>query len=422
MRIIVYGINFYPELTGIGKYTGEMVEWLAKQGHQVRVITAPPYYPEWRVLDGYSPFSWKMSWWNGAKIFRCPLWVPQKPMFISRILHLFSFAFSSFPILLGQLFWRPQIIWVVEPSIFCTPFALGLARLCGAKTWLHVQDFEIDAAFSLGMVRIGVAKKIALWMEAALMKRFDIVSSISNRMLEHAKLKGVPAGRLNLFPNWVNFGSNQVAEVVDDSDLLKYSSSVMYRKKLGIPSDSIIILYSGNMGAKQGLEILAEVANLFCKRNDIEGHLRFVFCGSGAYRASLYAQCMGLKNVNFLDLQPAESLSDFLAMADIHILPQRADVADLVMPSKLSGIFASGRPVLVCANLQTELAEVVCSRGLVVPPENVEALYAGLVKLAQDANLRKTLGAAAKKYALENLEKNNVLCKFEKQLYHLVGK
>lgn len=54
MKILVYGINYSPELTGIGKYTGEMVEWLAAQGHEVRVISAPPYYPQWQVGENYS--------------------------------------------------------------------------------------------------------------------------------------------------------------------------------------------------------------------------------------------------------------------------------------------------------------------------------------------------------------------------------
>lgn len=54
MRILVYGINYSPELTGIGKYTGEMVEWMAGQGHEVRVVTAPPYYPQWQVGEHYS--------------------------------------------------------------------------------------------------------------------------------------------------------------------------------------------------------------------------------------------------------------------------------------------------------------------------------------------------------------------------------
>ncbi|MCK4703844.1 MAG: colanic acid biosynthesis glycosyltransferase WcaI, partial [Gammaproteobacteria bacterium] len=120
MKIIIYSINYYPELIGIGKYNGEMAEWLADKGHEVSVITAPPYYPAWVVKSGYSRFWFKKEKLNQVNVIRCPLWVPSKPSGLKRILHLFSFAFTSFPV----IFWyairhRPEIIFVVEPPIFC---------------------------------------------------------------------------------------------------------------------------------------------------------------------------------------------------------------------------------------------------------------------------------------------------------------
>jgi colanic acid biosynthesis glycosyl transferase WcaI len=413
MKLLLYSLNFFPELTGVGKYSGELASWLSGRGHDVRVISAPPYYPAWKPQAGYSYFRWTSESWRGVKIWRCPIWIPLRLSGAIRMLHLLSFALSSFPVVLMQIAWRPNVVIVVEPTLLNVPAALLLAKLCKSKSILHIQDFEIDAAFELGIFRGQWLRALVLKFESLLMQQFHAVSTISNRMALMVRKKKVENNKVMLFSNWVDITSFVIRNSEENKRL--------YREKLGIPTDKIVALYSGNMGFKQGLEILVDVAKR-CNSDLTANQVYFVFCGNGIARDALIHQSKNLTNVKFLDLQPVDLFPNFLNMADLHLLPQRRDVADLVMPSKLTGMFASGRPVLVCANLQTELAEVVYSRGLVVPPENVEALYAGIVKLAQDANLRKTLGAAAKKYALENLEKNNVLCKFEKQLYHLVGK
>ena len=136
MRILINSINYSPELTGIGKYTGEMAEWLAEQGYDVRVVTAPPYYPAWRVAEGYSAGWYGREIVVGVTVFRCPLWVPKKPTGVTRILHLASFALSSFPLMLWSgLFWRPNIVFVIEPPLFCAPAAWMSARIGGARAW-----------------------------------------------------------------------------------------------------------------------------------------------------------------------------------------------------------------------------------------------------------------------------------------------
>jgi len=162
LRILIHGINYFPELTGIGKYTGEMAEWLVSRGHEVRVVTAPPYYPEWRIADGYSAWRYRREARAGVTIWRCPLWVPKKQSGKNRLLHLASFALSSLPVMLSQVFWRPDVVLVVEPPLFCMPTAWLVARLSGAKAWLHIQDFEVDAAFELGLLPQGKLQRLAL--------------------------------------------------------------------------------------------------------------------------------------------------------------------------------------------------------------------------------------------------------------------
>lgn len=410
MKILIYGINFSPELTGIGKYTGEMADWLAAQGHEIEVVTAPPYYPAWQVGAGYRAWAYAQESAQESgidehyKIWRCPLWIPTKPSGLKRLLHLASFALTSLPVVLYRaLRFQPDVIWTVEPALMCAPAALIARKLSSAKTWLHIQDFEVDAAFDLGLIRSPALRRFALWAERKLMAGFDRVSSISRNMIALAARKGVPESRLVSLPNWV-----------DISAVFPLDSRPDFRRELGVPVDAVVALYSGNMGGKQGLDILAEVAR---QVQDVF----FVFCGNGPMRKVLQSECCNLPNVRLLDLQPLEKLNDLLNMADIHLLPQRADAADLVMPSKLTGMMASGRPIVATAQINTELALVVAQCGLVVPPEEPAAMANAVATLARDESQRKQLGIAARRYAEENLDKDAVLKQFVHDLDKLLS-
>ena len=124
MRILLYGINFSPELTGIGKYSGEFGRLCAKQGYEIRVLTAPAYYPDWQILEGYPRFPYTRKKDNGMYETRCPLYVPRNPSTLRRMLHLFSFSISSFFALIRDLFCDPGVLVVVTPTIVCAPGAL----------------------------------------------------------------------------------------------------------------------------------------------------------------------------------------------------------------------------------------------------------------------------------------------------------
>lgn len=401
MKLLVYGINFAPELTGIGKYTGEMVAWLSARGHDVRVVTAPPYYPDWKVRAGYSSSRYTREEWNGAQVFRTPLWVPSKVNGARRLLHLASFALASIPALLAQWRWKPDVVWMTEPPLFCTPAGLLFARMRSARSWLHIQDYEVDAAFELGLLKGDRLRSIVSGGERTLLRRFDRVSTISQRMLERALGKGVAPERLLSFPNWA-----------DVSAIRPLAGPSPYRRELGIADDAVVALYSGNMGAKQGLELLADVAQQTRHIPDIV----FVFCGGGSGRDALMARCAGLGNVRFLDLQPVDRLGELLGLADVHLLPQRADAADLVMPSKLTGMLSSGRPVLAGARADTELGKVVSECGRIVPPEDVASFAAALQGLAADAALRRALGVHARRFAEDHFARDAVLERFERDL------
>jgi colanic acid biosynthesis glycosyl transferase WcaI len=410
VRILIHGLNFAPELVGVGKYTGEMAEWLAGRGHEVRAVTAPPFNPAWKVARGFS--SWRYSREvclraeGGLTVLRCPLWVPQRPSTAKRILHLASFAFASALVMLRQISWKPEVVLVVEPTLFCLPAALITGRFCQAKTWLHVQDFEADAAFELGLAQSMALRSAIQWIEKKSMAAFDRVSTISEKMLGKLVGKGVERSDCCLFPNWV-----------DTSAIFPLAEPSPLRAELGISRHEVVALYAGTMGRKQGLEMLGEAA---CRLERCEG-LRFVFCGEGPGKSILAGVTNKLTNVQWIPLQPLNRLNHLLNLADLHLLPQKADAADLVMPSKLTGMLASGRPVVAASRPGTQLAEVVEGCGVVVAPDDAQAFARGIEQLAEDRRLREKLGARAREYALAELGKESVLSHLEQELLVLAA-
>jgi colanic acid biosynthesis glycosyl transferase WcaI len=393
MRILIYSANFAPEPTGIGKYSGEMAWWLAEHGHEVRVVCAPPYYPAWQVDKKYRWPLFRREKWRGVDVWRTPLWVPKSPSGLTRILHLLSFAITSFPVMLWQIAWRPDVVLTVAPAFMCAPTGLLTAWLCHAKRWLHLQDFEVDVAFSLGLLKGRRLQRIVLRMERALLRRFDTVSTISGRMVQRLLSKGVKAGNTRYLPNWV------------DLPRIKPPKNGDYRAKLGIPADAIVVLFSGTLGGKQGLMVIPEAAKLLESRTDIT----FIVCGDGVMKPQLESAAAGLSNVRFMPLQPSGLVSDLLGMADIHLLPQSPDAADLVLPSKLSGMLASGRPVIATCRPETEISEIVSKCGLVVAPENGMELARAITKLADNPDVRFQLGRRGRSFAEENFERDAVL-------------
>ncbi len=399
MRILILGINFYPELTGIGKYTGEMCAYLAAEGHEVRVVTAPPYYPHWEVQKPYRAGQYRSETWKRARVYRCPLWVPRNLTGLKRVVHLGSFTLSSLLPMLMQIGWRPQLVIGIAPAIASAPVALLVARLCGSRAWLHIQDFELDAAFNLGLLSSAtIGMRILAALEHYLVGAFDTVSTISDRMCERLLAKGVASGKIVLFPNWVD------TEQIYPLD----RCGNPFRQLLGLQESDTALLYSGNMGQKQGLEIIVEAARL---AQHIP-HIHFVLSGEGSARSSLVAMAEGLSNVHFLPIQPQEELNSLLNLADIHLLPQRADAADLVMPSKLTGMLASGRPVIATAHADTEIGHVLAECGVLAPPGDAHALIDRIAALVDSPEEMARLGRLGREYAVRNLDRQGVLARF----------
>jgi colanic acid biosynthesis glycosyl transferase WcaI len=258
MKIVLYGINFSPELTGIGKYSGEMVEWLSEQGHQVDVVTALPYYPEWQVHKGYKRWRFSREKLKHGSLIRCPLYVPSNPSTLKRLIHLVSFSVSSALALFTKLFDKPDVVFVVQPTLFCAPVALLYARLTGAKVVMHIQDYEIDAMFGLGMMKRGLLTRVVKKVERWLMRQFDAITTISLSMMNNAKEKGVELPEQFAVGMLFLEDKNQqdkVTEICEANDL----KVLLFRK---VPVDK------GALG-KQALQSLPKIYQVFITPNSL---------------------------------------------------------------------------------------------------------------------------------------------------------
>lgn len=393
MKILLLGLNYAPELIGTGPYTAGLVEALSAGGHEVRAIVGQPYYPEWRPRPGHR--GWSVEARGKTRIHRVPHFIPSRPTGASRLLHQASFALTATPLVLRHAIgWRPDKVIAIAPSLMAAPLALLGAKLSGAKTWLHVQDFEFEAAMATGLVSDNrrLAKLLG-GVEKQILRRFDTVSTISPAMCRRLIEKGIDPDKVAEHRNWGDIG--QMAPLAGPSS---------FRRQWNITTPHVA-LYSGALGHKQGLDLLIASARRLVERDDIT----FVICGQGPYRAELEAMAAGLGNIRFFDLQPQKDLGELLGLATVHLLPQIAGAADLVLPSKLANMLASGRPIIATAASGTGIFDEIEGCGLAVEPGDAAALAAAIVRLCDDPTLAQSLGKAGRQRAEHRWHREAIL-------------
>jgi colanic acid biosynthesis glycosyl transferase WcaI len=406
-RILLIGYNYYPEPTGIGKYNGEMMEWFVKQGYDCTILTSYPYYPYWKVQEPY----YKNRFWytvekstdpqsgGKLKIIRCPQYVPSKPSGLKRMLLDLSFLISATFPLIGLIF-QKKIDYVISVA---PSFQLGLLgviykKLKGSKLIYHIQDMQIEAARDLNMIKSKALINILFKMEKFIFSQSEVVSSISDGMVN--KIQEKAKKDVSLFPNWTD---TALFYPMPDKDALK--SEFGYR-----PTDKIVV-YSGSIGEKQGLEAILHAANKLRELN----YIKFIICGSGPYKIELQklADNLQLVNVNFLPLQPFEKFNHFLNVADLHLIIQKSGASDLVMPSKLTTILSVGGLSLITANKGSGLYSLAEQHkiGLLVEAENQTALNEGILQAVRADFSQVNKNARA--YAERHLSIDNVMRNFE---------
>lgn len=406
-KILMVGYNFHPEPTGIGKYSGEMMTWLAQQGHDCTIITSYPYYPFWKIQEpyharrfGYHTEVTRYPSGGALHVHRCPMYVPANPSGAKRMLLELTFFASAFFKLIYLLLQRQfQYVICVAP-----PFQIGLLgvltkKLQHARLIYHVQDLQIEAARDLQMIKSKAVLSALFKAEDYIFRQAEVVSSISTGMIKKIQEKARKA--ILLFPNWA-----------DTATFYPLPQRELLKTSFGFAATDKVVLYSGAIGEKQGLEAIIYAANALQQYSSF----RFVICGSGPYKEKLesLANSLQLHNVVFFPLQPAGKFNDFLNMADVHLVIQKVNAGDLVMPSKLTTLLAVGALSIVTANPGSSLHSLIeeYQAGLVVEAENQTALNATIIRaLTTDHQATKE---NARRYAEQFLNLDKVMSAFEK--------
>lgn len=371
-RALVYGMNHAPEIVGVGRYTADIVNELARRGYAVSVITAPPHYPHWDTRP------WREQGFrnryareerDGVTIWRCPL-ILRRPMRGAwRLLAPLGFAITSAPVVIWRILRdRPGLVVCVEPTLLAAPAAVAAARLTGAGLALHVHDLEPETAVGAGDGRGGKYAAALAARLTRLRQRFHAVVTLSPAMGRALARGGVASSRIHLWPNWID-----VPRIARGHDPARAAA---WRRLADIGDEQRIVLYAGSINRKHAPLLLAGAARLLRHRDD----LVFVVAGDGPLRANLAAATADLANVRFLPLQPEEALPALLQFADVHIMPQDPAWDGLALPSRLAGMLASGKPVVITGAADMELAQFLGTAALLCPPHDAAALAAAVVQ------------------------------------------
>jgi len=403
MRVIVWGINYAPELTGIAPYNVALCEFLRAKGDDVEMVTAFAYYPVWRKREEDRHRLFRTDIRNGVPVHRCWHFVPGKVSAWKRILHEATFVLTSTLRVLSLR--RADVYVIVSPPL-----------LLGAAAWLvtrrapfvfYVKDLQPDAAVGLGMLKSGWFTRILYWLEAFAYQHAARVSGISDEMLTILRGKGVPEAKLILFPDGV---------VLPEAGAI--SPRGKFRGKYGFSSDEFLAIYSGNLGVKQGLYILLDAAEL------LKPGIRIVLCGDGAERGAIEKslQDRHLTNVTMLPLQSDEDYRALLVDANISLITQQSGSGNAFFPCKLLMTLAYSSPVLTVADPGSALAGAVADGkfGMNIVPGRPDLLASALMDLSHDRERLRAWGKAGRDY-IGRFEQDKVINQFASVLQSVVG-
>jgi colanic acid biosynthesis glycosyl transferase WcaI len=394
MKILFYTNSFFPDPIGIAFYNKEWVEYLGSLGHEVEVLTALPYYPQWRVPPPYRGRWFVEERLQNVRVTRCWVYVPRKQNAFTRFLCELSFMLSSFSPLLCR---RADLVIAVTP-----PFGVSLAaavrrRLRNGRLWLHLQDLQVDAGQAVGFLSNSYLFFLLKHLERWVLHSADLLSSITQRMRERVSRKVSSEKEVALFPNWV-----------DTETMRPQAKETAFRSAHGL-QNKFVVLYAGSVGIHQGLDHLLEAAERLQNQPDVQ----FVVVGEGHYREALAAKIAqkAVKNLLLLPLQPKERLAEVLSSADVGIVLETRKMANLSMPSKIWNQMACGRPLVAVTSPETALAQTLTetSAGRVVSPGNADVLAMTILDLRSAPEKLQAMGEAARRHVCETASKEKIL-------------
>lgn len=398
MNITIISNNYYPEDSGIGLYSSEMAEFLAKN-HNVSVITAFPYYPQWEIYKEYqSKGDYYRESINNVEILRFKAYTPKKPTFFTRVLQMIHFFIGSLYNVLKIK--KSDVIIVVVPFTISIILGYILKIRRGGKLIIHTQDFEFDAAFETGILKNKLFQKIFLKAENKLYSISSLNSTISYGMIEKLKVKH----SLNnyYFPNWID------ANIINPS---KSKRITFYNH------DKFNILYSGNIGKKQDWDLFLTFAKELEQHTKI--HINLV--GDGASKDEVIKSISELKNITYKEPVLYSELNNLLCNADIHILFQKDAVIDTVMPSKILGMMASAKASIVTGHKDSEIKNIFekSQGGFYFPNTQFNSVIEKVIYLADNKEILDKIGQNARSYITSQFSKENILNKFSEKIKNL---
>ncbi|MFH7025087.1 MAG: glycosyltransferase family 4 protein [Heteroscytonema crispum UTEX LB 1556] len=408
MRILIYSYNYYPEPIGIAPLMTELAEGLLKRGHEVRVVTAMPNYPQRQIYEGYRGKLFLTEHKNGVQIQRSFVWIRPQPNLLDRVLLDASFVFTSFlPALMG---WRPDVILSTSPSLpVCLPTTL-LGWLHSCPVVLNLQDILPDAAIHVGLLKNKLLVRVFTALEKFAYRTATKISVIADGFVENLQAKGVPSDKIVQIPNWVDV--NFIRPMPKQNNAFRMAHNL---------SGKFVVLYSGNIALTQGLETVVKAASQLRHIPDIA----FVIVGEAKGLQRLQRQCEenGADNVLLLPFQPREKLPQMLAAADVGLVVQKKNVIFFNMPSKIQVLLASGRALVASVPDNGTAARAIrqSGGGVVVPPEEPKALANAILDLYNHPEKVKTLGYNSRQFAVEQYAFEQALNNYESLCYSVTA-
>jgi glycosyltransferase involved in cell wall biosynthesis len=404
LRVTFLTHYFPPEVGPAQTRLHELAKRLIAAGQKVTVVTGFPNYPAGEIFPGYRGKRFMEDSVDGIRVLRTWVAATRSRGFISRLLNYLSFPIFS--LLAVRKLGPTDIIYVQSPPLFTGLAALWFSRLKHAPFIFNVSDIWPQSAVELGILRNRFAIGLAEMLERHVYRRAARITVPTPGILERLVARGVPRDKLFLLTNGVDTSAYQVS--LPDIELAK---------RLGLDGHKVF-MYAGLHGLAQGLEIILEAAKLTGNKD-----ILYVLVGDGAEKSSLVAKAEAEKisNVLFLPIQPTSTLPALLNLAYATIVPlRRLDLFKAALPSKLFDSMAAGRPIV--AALWGEAAALVdiAECGVVVEPENANAVRLAVEKLASDPELAGRLGQHGRKYVVEHFDRDQIAERLNKLLEDVV--
>ena len=384
MKLVVITPHFAPDVAPTGEVVTRITHELVEQGHRIEVLTSLPWYREHRIEPGYEGRLARREDTPWGRILRVNPFPTSDKRNIIRRAAAFG-GFSAAIAVLGSRGERVDGVLALSP-----PLTLGLtgwtvARTRRAPFVFNVQDVYPDVAVELGVLTNDMAIAASRRLERLCYARADAITVLSDDLKDNIGGRVDDSRKVRVIPNFV------------DTDWIKPSERENdYRREHDL-SGKFVVMYAGNVGLSQSLDLMLDAATALASKNDIA----FVINGGGAGRTALRERAGSIPNVTFVDMQPAARLPEVLAAADVHVVPLKRGLARSSVPSKTYSILAAGRPLVASVDEGSEVARVVerAGAGLAVPPEDSEALTKAIRSLYERRGELESLGAAGRAFA-----------------------